>query len=102
MNRWMLRRLIHSDLENLLEILSARQHLSPHEPVSAVLSHAVDNLGVCPGAVEQALQWLQVDPATSIGRLRRTELTQLARTIHRFWRQRTAEPAGPQRSGQAS
>ena len=92
MNRWMIRRLIHSDYENLLDSLSSRQYLQPHEPIAASLAQLVDRLGVCPGAVEQAVQWLGVDPATSIGRLRRTELTQLARSIHRFWRQRTGQP----------
>ena len=36
---------------------------------------------------------LGVDPSIRIGRLRRTELMQLARTIFRFWRQRAAQPA---------
>ena len=47
-------------------------------------------------AIEQALNWLQLDGSQSVGRLRRTELMQLARSIHRFWRQRTdaaLEPA---------
>lgn len=94
MNRWMIRRLIQTDFDNLLETLSTRQFLRPHEPVSIALNHAIDALGVCPNAVEQAVQWLQIDPATSVGRLRRTELTQLARSIHRFWRQPTATAAG--------
>jgi len=93
MNRSMLRRLIQSDYENLFDALSSRQHLQPHEPVEASLAHVVDCLGVCPGATAEAVKWLQIDPATPIGRLRRTELTQLARSIHRFWRQRTAEAA---------
>src|SRR4051812_8249318 len=98
MNRWMLRRVIQSDFENLLEALSSRQHLQPHEPLQASLAHLVDTLGVCPGAVDQAAQWLQLDPATPIGRLRRTELTQLAGSIHRFWRQRNREAASPEPS----
>jgi hypothetical protein len=101
MNRWMIRRLIQSDYENLLDSLSSRQHLQPHEPISASLAMVVDQLGVCPGAVEQAVRWLGVDPATSIGRLRRTELTQLARSIHRFWRQRTGEPEPSQPSNRS-
>jgi hypothetical protein len=54
-------------------------------------------LGVCPNAAEHALRWLGVKPGTKIGRLRRTELMQLARSIHRFWRQaaETAAPPGP-------
>lgn len=97
MNRWMLRRLIQTDFDNLLEVLSTRQHLRPHEPVASSLEHAIDALGVCPGAVAQAIQWLQIDPQASVGRLRRTELTQLARSIHRFWRQRSSESAAQSR-----
>src|SRR5215218_2400160 len=74
------------DFENLLEILTSIQHLRPHEPLSAALGRAVDEICVCPVAVEQALGWLNLDSGQSIGRLRRTELVQLARTIHRMWR----------------
>ena len=90
MNRPTLRRLIQSDFERLLDVLTTRQHLRPHEPVSAALMQTVNDLGVCPNAVEHALKWLGLDPTTVIGRLRRTELMQLARTVHRFWRQAAA------------
>jgi len=45
-------------------------------------------LAICPDAVAQAVAWLQLDGRQSIGRLRRTELMQVAQSIHRFWRQR--------------
>ena len=52
-------------------------------------------MGICPGAVARAIEWLNVDPDASIGRLRRTELTQLARSIERFWRDSIAkQPEG--------
>jgi hypothetical protein len=86
MNRFLLRRLMQSDFQNLLDALSSRQHLSPHEPVSAALSAACDKLGVCPQAAAKAVAWLGIDPTKSLGRLRRTELMQLARSIQRFWR----------------
>lgn len=97
MNRFLLRRLIQSDFQNLLEALSTRQHLAPHEPVTQALETVIDRLGVCPDAVEQAVAWLQVDGAERIGRLRRTELMQLARSIHRYWRHPTSadDPAAP-------
>jgi len=88
MKRMMLRRLLSAELEKLLEALSTRQHLNPHEPVADSLSRVTESMGVCPDAVEQAVRWLVIDPSMSIGRLRRTELTQLARSIHRFWRPR--------------
>jgi hypothetical protein len=37
-----------------------------------------------------------MDRTTSVGRLRRTELVQLARSLHRFWRQNAASaPQSP-------
>jgi hypothetical protein len=93
MNPLLLRRLFQAECQNLLDALSARQHLSPHEPVTRALDAVGEQLGVCPQAVGQAVAWLRVDGSQSVGRLRRTELMQLARSIHRFWRQRTpAEP----------
>ena len=93
MDRSTLRRLIHADFEGLLETLTMRQHVSPHEPVAQTLERTVSELGVCPNAVAQSLRWLQLDPAKSIGRLRRTELMQLTRTVHRFWRHAVEVPA---------
>jgi hypothetical protein len=87
------RRLLNADFQNLLDTLTTRQHLNPHEPVGVVLGRAVECLGVCPNAIAQATQWLALDPSTPIGRLRRTELTQLARSVHRFWRQAKRERA---------
>jgi hypothetical protein len=93
MDRSTLRRMIHADFESLLEVLTARQHVAPHEHLSQSLARAIGELGVCPNAVEQSLSWLQLDPGKSIGRLRRTELMQLARTVHRFWRHAAEIPA---------
>jgi hypothetical protein len=90
MIRSLLRRLVRSEVDDLLEALTNAQYLSPHEPLAKALNHTVDALGVCPEAVNHAVAWLQVDPATPIGRLRRTELMQLARSIQRFWRQPSA------------
>jgi hypothetical protein len=87
------RQSVHSELDDLLNALTTAQYLSPHEPLAASLARTVDALGVCPQAVNQAVAWLAVDPATAIGRLRRTEVMQLARSIHRFWRQPGAAPA---------
>ena len=81
--------MLDTDFDRLFGLLSTRQHLHPHEAIADALSRTIDTLGVCPIAVEQAVGWLGIDASTSIGRLRRTELTQLARSIHRFWRQAT-------------
>jgi hypothetical protein len=78
-----------TECEQILDSLSIRQHLRPHEPLEQSLARLSNGIGVCPGAVNQAVRWLQLDPARPIGRLRRTELMQLSRSIHRFWRQPT-------------
>jgi hypothetical protein len=96
-----IRRLLDADFQNLLDELTSRQHLSPHEPLDAVLARTVECLGVCPVAIEQATKWLSLDGSTPIGRLRRTELTQLARSVHRFWREqreRSAQEASAQQT----
>jgi hypothetical protein len=95
MKHSLVRRLLNADFQNLLDALTTRQHLNPHEPVSDALAHTVESLGVCPNAIEQAVRWLSLDPGTSIGRLRRTELTQLARSVHRFWRHHQRSPQTP-------
>jgi hypothetical protein len=91
MNRWLFHRLLVNECESLLNDLSTRQYLHPHEPLREALARLESDVGVCPNANEAALQWLDLDGAKALGRLRRTELTQLARAIHRFWRQ-TAAP----------
>ena len=87
MHRSLLRRILMNECESLLDALSTRQHLRPHEPVGEALANVGAQLDVCPNASAEALRWLDLDPARSIGRLRRTELMQLARSVHRFWRQ---------------
>ena len=76
---------INSDL--VLGYLTTQQHLHPHSGIQDVLDASTLELGCCRQAIEQALQWLGVDGARSIGRFRRTELVQLARAVHRFWMQ---------------
>jgi hypothetical protein len=78
----------------MLDAFSTYQHLHPHEPLADALAQVRDEQGICPNAIEAAIQWLELDPTKAIGRLRRTELMQLARSIHRFWRQH--EPAQQQ------
>jgi hypothetical protein len=93
MNRSFLRPVPSADSDAILNILTTRQHLSPHEPLEEALRSVIDGLGCCPAAVQNATQWLKVDPAQAIGRLRRTELMQLAKAVHRFWSRSLAEAA---------
>jgi hypothetical protein len=83
----------HHDFDQLLNVLTMRQHLAPHAALRESLRRLVAELDVCPQAIEQSLAWLKLDGSKSIGRLRRTELMQLARTIYRIWQQRLNEIA---------
>jgi hypothetical protein len=99
MDRSFLRRAVTADSDRILEHLSQRQHLHPHETVAAVLHDAQDALGICPLALERAVERLQLDSARLIGRLGRTELTQLARSIHRHWQQSVPDTAPASQPG---
>ena len=90
-----------AEFESLLDVLTTRQHLSPHEPIGQSLEHVVGAVGVCAVAVKQAMTWLGLEPDKSIGRLRRTELLQLARTVHRIWRQQPTDVASAATRGQS-
>jgi hypothetical protein len=100
MTRSLFGRVASAEVDHLLGALSTAQYVNPHEPLAQALNRTGDALGVCPRAVNHAVAWLAVDPATPIGRLRRTELMQLARSIHRFWRQ--AAPAAAPAAAAAS
>ena len=98
MTRNELQRILAScDSDTILEVLTRRQHLKPHVSLKDVLRETIEEVGCCPEAVKRAMEWLQLDWARPIGRLRRTELTQLARSIYRMWRQtaihREAQPS---------
>ncbi|HEY7115036.1 MAG TPA: hypothetical protein VH475_00530 [Tepidisphaeraceae bacterium] len=87
MDRTYLRFLAVGNADRIVEALSDQQHVQPHQSVGEAVALAGERLGVCPQAARAAIESLRVDPSQSIGRLRRTELIQLAHTIHRFWRQ---------------
>jgi hypothetical protein len=81
---------VNADVSAILSYLTDRQHVRPHAQVSEVLEETTDQLGCCPEAIARALAWLNLEPTKSIGRLRRSELMQLANAVHRFWRQNSA------------
>lgn len=93
MNRGYLRPGTTGAASEVVELLTTQQYLRPHQPVREVLRAAMDQLGCCPRAIERALQWLQVDAAQPVGRLRRSELIQLGKSISRFWHQATPTDA---------
>ena len=90
MDRAYLRFLAVGNADRIVDALSAQQHVRPHQTVGQALAEVREELGICPLAPDGAIQALQVDPKEAIGRLRRTELIQLGRTIHRLWRQSVA------------
>ncbi|CAN5444310.1 hypothetical protein BH09PLA1_BH09PLA1_16260 [soil metagenome] len=71
--------------DSIVELLTKHQFVHPHLSVREVMEQSTADLGCCPIAIERALQWLNLDPSRAIGRLRRGELLQLARSVHRFW-----------------
>ena len=91
MHRETLRQTNEVGSEAILESLSTQQYLRPHQSIGEALGLASESVGFCPGAAEQAMKWLGVDGSQAIGRLRRTELTQLARSIERYWRRARQE-----------
>ena len=94
MDQAYLRFLAVGSAERIVDALSERQHLRPHQPLGQALATVGEQLGICPMAVAEASNSLHIDASASIGRLRRTKLIQLARTIHRLWRQSVAAPSG--------
>ncbi len=77
------------DADALLAALTTLQHTYPHKALRAVIS----DTRACPVAAERAIEWLGLDGDVAIGRLKRAELIQLARSLHRFWRRATAGDA---------
>lgn len=92
MDRAYLRALRDAEADRITEALQRVQFLHPHRPLLAAVQDAATLAGFCPNAARLAIAWLQLDVAAAVGRLRRTELFQLSRSIRRFWRQNAAAP----------
>ena len=91
-----------TDAEGILHELTTRQHLTPHRPLKDVVAETIAATGVCPAAAERSLDWLNLSPDRSIGRLRRGELIQLARSMYRFWVESLSAAPDPAESRAAS
>ena len=74
-----------TDADGILKELTIRQHLTPHRPLRLVLSDIVERVGACPVAADRAVARLELDDQKSVGRLKRGELIQLARSMYRLW-----------------
>jgi hypothetical protein len=81
----------------ILNFLTTRQHLHPHQAIRDVLEQTTGQFGCCPKAIQRGIEWLGIDGARRIGRLRRSELVQLAMAVHRFWMQNTTAVAAMER-----
>ena len=84
------------DADGLLQELTTRQFLTPHRPLGEVMAELVDRVGACPQVAERAMGRLGLARDQSIGRLRRGELIQLARSMHRLWGNAVAAADAPQ------
>jgi hypothetical protein len=81
--------------ERIIEALSEQQFLQPHLPIGRTLAAVADQLAICPGAISHATRSLAIDPQRKAGRVQRSELHQIARTIHRYWRQSVVDHPAP-------
>src|SRR5438309_12024440 len=68
-------------------LLENRQYLQPHQELGEALADLSRDVGFCEGAAASAMAWLQLAEHTKIGRLRRSEIMQLASAIDRLWGQ---------------
>ena len=74
-----------TDADGILRELTLRQYLAPHRHLGPALAEVVERFGVCAVAADRAMGRLDLSPTRPIGRLRRGELVQLARTVYRLW-----------------
>jgi hypothetical protein len=74
----------------IIERLQAEQFIRPHQTVGEAMERARQVVGFCPDAAAHAMRWLEIDPNRKVGRLRRTELLQLARCLERAWNAATS------------
>jgi hypothetical protein len=81
--------------EQLVSQLQTQQHLHPYRSLEVALQHLEQLIGLCPNVAEQAISALSLDRDVKIGRLRRCQLLQLARTLHRLWRQNRPSVSHP-------
>ena len=81
--------------EALVSELQTQQHLHPHRPLQVALQHLEQRIGLCPAVAEQAISALSLDRNVKMGRLRRCQLLQLGRTLHRLWRQNRPSVSHP-------
>jgi hypothetical protein len=71
----------------IADALEQRQYTHPHQLVRDALEEIRESVGFGDDIASEALERMGVNTEAQIGRLRHTELLQLARSIARFWRE---------------
>jgi hypothetical protein len=74
------------DVSTILDALTRWQHVRPRLATMQAAGLVGREVGCCPDIPARAVNWLKLDPSSAVGRLRRTELLQLARSMHRMCR----------------
>jgi hypothetical protein len=77
------RQMIRSDAESFLDTLSNRQFLHPHDALASALSFLAQHHLVNPRRVMESASHVGLPLDTAMGRLKRIELTRLARIVAR-------------------
>jgi hypothetical protein len=73
-----------AEAPTLLDALTRWQHVRPRLGTLQAAGMVGREIGCCPEIPARAVNWLRLEPTVPIGRLRRTELIQLARSMHRL------------------
>jgi hypothetical protein len=77
------RQMIRTDAESMLNTLSARQHLHPHDALASALAFLAKEHNLGEQRVHASLKGTDIPLDTAIGRLKRVELTRIARLVAR-------------------
>jgi hypothetical protein len=81
--RQLTRRAAENISGGVLDHLTDLQHMQSHRSLRQCLADSAALLGIAADEIDRSLARLSLDGSGAIGRLRRTELTQLARHIER-------------------
>ena len=75
------------EIDQIASEITQQQHLRPHQTIAEAIERAQVSSGHWLSDAGQAIQSLNIDAERQIGRLKRTEIVQLARDIYSYWQQ---------------
>ena len=84
--RHLVRQTVQVNAETILDALTQKQFTHPHLAINQALSDTLHELGVPATHGAKVLTRLGLNETMAIGRLRRCEIMQLSRAVHREWR----------------